>query len=678
MKPAPPEYPRKVPDINFDEDPIYPGTIVYTEDSDDEAADAEEFEKRRAAKRRRIERNAHAYLRGEGLFILTAGLQGPFDHSWENPWATRGRKRKADVINDESAVARARKVLRRDHVTTQTPWKSKQIQQAQPDPFAAARSATNRQLTPDEKVEKWLRRNAAPPYDERVSEPASPTPKRKSTTHDNSGKRRDWTPVKQVIAVSSQNAKAPLQLVNKRVSETSEILAPKDEQHLQPVGSHTRLQNALATGRQSEPDTSDEASRAETAIKKMKARNWHSISHKHPKAEQFDNIQLQSPRKSINVPPAKAENVEIKLKKLETAVDDQLRQPVEKIRHSKQKIATKENVTEKSKSDPVSAVQSDAQSIVLPPSAQPRPELQTSVSNISSGVLLLNQQPSQTNITPKTGLENVSDPCENPKLPLVSNSFDNENPAETSDSKDMSQVANNEQKLVQQDNLNADAIDRVESSQPEEESQQKVNAQRPQPDAVKVTDATEMGSVQQDLAVRSQPSSVSKYPLSAKKRKSTTFAAEATSFSSNGSIKSVLRVKKRSKPSMNKEATPPPPFQPLDIDMDTSIEQDEIATKFDRVKKDYTPRNIHPSRSILKTSKPTASSAPPAIKDPPVFSASSPSKRRASQVVRTDIMVSGQNGLVHVADEDFDLDGAIDEIGSFLSTWDAEKDAIRV
>jgi hypothetical protein len=54
--------------------------------SDSEQDDIEQ----RAAKRRRIERIAEQYLQGQSVYILTAGLKGPFDPlSWINPWASK-------------------------------------------------------------------------------------------------------------------------------------------------------------------------------------------------------------------------------------------------------------------------------------------------------------------------------------------------------------------------------------------------------------------------------------------------------------------------------------------------------------------------------------------------------------------------------------------------------------
>ncbi|PGH09765.1 hypothetical protein GX51_00446 [Blastomyces parvus] len=59
-------------------------------DSDDGLDDAA-----RAAKRRRIEKLGQDYLEGRPLFILSAGLKGPLDNGWVNPWRrNKGKDRK--------------------------------------------------------------------------------------------------------------------------------------------------------------------------------------------------------------------------------------------------------------------------------------------------------------------------------------------------------------------------------------------------------------------------------------------------------------------------------------------------------------------------------------------------------------------------------------------------------
>ncbi|RMZ89556.1 hypothetical protein DV736_g3219, partial [Chaetothyriales sp. CBS 134916] len=89
MTKAVPQYPRPVPFISADEAPVCSNTVVYECWTDE----AEREERERAAKRRRtITEAAASYLRGEPLFILTASLQGPFSNGWKNPWARKRQK----------------------------------------------------------------------------------------------------------------------------------------------------------------------------------------------------------------------------------------------------------------------------------------------------------------------------------------------------------------------------------------------------------------------------------------------------------------------------------------------------------------------------------------------------------------------------------------------------------
>jgi hypothetical protein len=53
-----------------------------------------------AAKRRRIEAIASQYLRGRPPVIITAGLRGPFNNGWKNPWAKYTREKMQ--ISDKS------------------------------------------------------------------------------------------------------------------------------------------------------------------------------------------------------------------------------------------------------------------------------------------------------------------------------------------------------------------------------------------------------------------------------------------------------------------------------------------------------------------------------------------------------------------------------------------------
>ncbi|PGG98748.1 hypothetical protein AJ79_08768 [Helicocarpus griseus UAMH5409] len=75
---------RYTPPLHFEPLSPRPSDILPdfpdTEDKLDEAA--------RVAKRRRIEKLGQDYLEGKQLFILSAGLKGPFNDGWVNPWKT--------------------------------------------------------------------------------------------------------------------------------------------------------------------------------------------------------------------------------------------------------------------------------------------------------------------------------------------------------------------------------------------------------------------------------------------------------------------------------------------------------------------------------------------------------------------------------------------------------------
>ena len=68
------------------EETLYPG-------SDEEATPHE-----REKKRLRVETQAQQYLNGRPLFILSAGLRGPFEKGWINPWKSKERKYAVDDI----------------------------------------------------------------------------------------------------------------------------------------------------------------------------------------------------------------------------------------------------------------------------------------------------------------------------------------------------------------------------------------------------------------------------------------------------------------------------------------------------------------------------------------------------------------------------------------------------
>jgi hypothetical protein len=90
-----PIYPRPVSPLQYEPLHTRPEDVLFEQESEGSGND-EEY---RAAKRRRIEKLAQQYLRGDGLFILTAGIKGPLGGGWKNPWEKiRSKGRKADGL----------------------------------------------------------------------------------------------------------------------------------------------------------------------------------------------------------------------------------------------------------------------------------------------------------------------------------------------------------------------------------------------------------------------------------------------------------------------------------------------------------------------------------------------------------------------------------------------------
>lgn len=680
MKPQPPEYPRNVPDIDLEEDILLPGATIYTRDEDD-AGDAEELAKIRAAKKRRIEANAHAYLRGEGLFILSAGLRGPFDNGWRNPWAPRVKNTIHEAVTDETAVSRAQRMLKRDHLGSQTPWKSTHARQPAPvNPFERTRSEHLDQPSPEQKVENWLRRNSALPH-QSFPEPTSPTPKKNTLPSPRPRSvRRDWTPTKQLITVNSQDVKAPVHHPDQHVIDSFETIVANEGRQHDPVHAHSRLQNALeatspatARKRPASPDQAtdeggDESVRAEAAIIKMKRRRVDagSMTAEHSTLKNLttditmnvDDMVERSTRVSPDQdmgesdydkhPPSVASvelepelsatfAPEVKLKKLEASIDDQLQQSPPERDHSMQLDGREEQAkVRRMMPPPPSTAVSEVQSTNLIPSAQPRPELQTSTSDISSSALLVKLDETNTDPSAVRPDVEIHEHMGEPVVADVEGTHEQNGYTEGRVPSYADVLGSKQQPL--------DSI-----SQPKEKDET-IEAQ-----GAKVPSIS--------------PSPTKKAKVS-NKRKSASFATEQSSLPACGSIKSVLKVQKAGQTSRSFTKASPPPFLPdHDIDMDTFIEQDDELPHSPKQQHRPDSTMMKPAKGILKTTN-TPSSAVLVASD-------SPLKTRDYAGSSRDLLVNGQSGIAH-EEEDFDLDGAINEMGSFLSTWDEEKGRLRV
>ncbi|KAF1837229.1 hypothetical protein BDW02DRAFT_173753 [Decorospora gaudefroyi] len=81
----------------------FDGFHIHPEDAVEELPTQSQNREQRAAKRRRVEAIASRYLHGRAPLILTAGLRGPFNTGWKNPWANTtaaSRSKMEEVAND--------------------------------------------------------------------------------------------------------------------------------------------------------------------------------------------------------------------------------------------------------------------------------------------------------------------------------------------------------------------------------------------------------------------------------------------------------------------------------------------------------------------------------------------------------------------------------------------------
>lgn len=150
---------RPASPLHFESIKVRPEDVLYPGSEEEESADEDEREK----KRLRIEILGRQYLNGRPLFIQTAGLKGPFEEGWVNPWTSKKPKYGVDDIRrfPEALPATA------DHLSRTTG--------AREDPDTVRRCTTETALLPN-----GLEQEAA--MFTRVLEQDEPTAKRRKHT----------------------------------------------------------------------------------------------------------------------------------------------------------------------------------------------------------------------------------------------------------------------------------------------------------------------------------------------------------------------------------------------------------------------------------------------------------------------------------------------------------------
>jgi hypothetical protein len=165
-----------------------------------------------------------------------------------------------------------------------------------------------------------------------------------------------------------------------------------------------------------------------------------------------------------------------------------------------------------------------------------------------------------------------------------------------------------------------------------------------------------------DAEGRSSPSATIK-PRRVKNKRRASVRDEASSGSSHGSIKLALKVTKTSTLYHEKLGIPNLPVP------QTASEKDGENVDLREQNASELPLVTSSSTSILKSSFVT--SAVPQLSSTNAVSSSN--KQDAQRPLQVDEIESQLAG-----DEEFDFSAAISELGSFLGTWDAEKEAAKL
>lgn len=95
--PASAPFHRSVSPLSFSPIAIPASAAISISECSDLDLDSDGAGSFRPSKRRRIEEIGKRYLEGKPLYILSAGIRGPFGNGWENPW---GKKEKARNRNE--------------------------------------------------------------------------------------------------------------------------------------------------------------------------------------------------------------------------------------------------------------------------------------------------------------------------------------------------------------------------------------------------------------------------------------------------------------------------------------------------------------------------------------------------------------------------------------------------
>jgi hypothetical protein len=622
-----PVYPRPVSPLSAESFYLEPQDIIYatSQSSSDDDSSA------RAAKRRRVEKLGEQYLRGDGLHILSAGLKGPFDKNWKNPWANRRREPKRAVPEIPETIGKPSKKL-----------------QAQKN---------GRAKVGNDKVEEWLRRNTTPSSIQ-IDDQISPTPLRTKVVE-----TRDPSPVKPTSKATDDTVPGSYRLESdfathkatyKDVAdsgayghnlETSPRLPDKVDCPLQ-----SEVTNDARTKRRAWVSHAANADRAEFAALKSKRRvtevapsstmlspfEYRRSLDGFQKPKRFEEIadEVQAMNQSM-APPASTEP-----HNLHTKDDDQGPEEQEHLPSGSNLPNWPQAVTKSTSSAaPVLSTDTSRASVPNLPSAQPQ---SLDIPAPSTNNLAFEEQ------APEQLSESV-DPTDEPPRNLIR---DETNAIQTT------KLVDNHESLGSRRDCTPHVVNKVLDCADETRLARTITKEGlSTQDMLAAMSPLAFSTVKRPTVGFQQPGT----PLTATKRrteKSGRIASFAqteriSSDSSQGSLKASLRVTKgNSTVVVGKE------------------------NKLSAAGKDGSSESLFGCfpRPAMESLVPVAS--PKRLKSAlkssglPIQAGEFPSIKGS-----TSTGIDGGQNLPVLGDDTFDLDGAIDDLGSYLGTWDAEKEA---
>ena len=660
-KPRVPQYPRPVPIIEPDEAPLLSDTVVYERWNDEVEQEAA---KRASKRRKRIQGCAYAYLRDEPVVILSAGLKGPFGKSWKNPWHKRKRDGGEMEVMDRtwevpetttraatafSGVPDRQEQRRRGHADERAVLpddgrersspKQKELEPSVDVLNARGRPTTNnggQSPTSVKRVEDWLKRNEV--YTERLNREidslhsqSSPTPKTRPGSASGQAANHDRVAAKQCQPGHARTTR-------ERKSEP-------------PVSFGQSMNDA-----QSSAPTHDSPGRAEAAIIEHKRRSVHKV----PPSTNLDAFEYCRGRQQ-NEKDSEHDRTEVKpVSKNAAALLEVEKGQVRALQLGSVAGATSYETRSRSQ------IKGDTDN---------RPFVSTEASKVATMNNLPSAQPvpapmKETNVqSTEDLLQDLSAPSREKSRSALAATLVRANHTEISN---------------QDQSLNAANVDSVQG--------RCAIAGDTHPDMTEQTPARELETQEMIAAIKpfeistikkpphntirnATPVTATKVPPKRKMRAS--FATDPpSSLEAQGSLKTSMKVTKgcaATTASQEKTKMSVVVYEDATQEQEKGAQIESLATvdSLPSLSTMFGTKHRSGPKSILKPSMAVSSALAPAG----TGNTNSTSIQQDAQVPE-----AGQNMDFTLADEDnFDLDAAIVELGSYLGgTWDAEDEASRL